>query len=290
VWVFAGWQLGLGELLAVLAVPAFGLSGAPTWGRVLGAIFKVVAVLVFGWLLRQTLTFFVFPRSRMEIGARYAILAMMHYLVIALAFVFALEGLGLDTSSLGWFFGAAGVGIGLGLQDVIGNFFSGLIMLVERPIRVGDTVQVADVVGKVQDIRMRGTVIRTFDNTTVLIPNRQMLGERVTNLSYGLGHARVTVQVGVDGDADPRRVQELLLDVARGHADLLADPAPTVWFTNFAASSIDFTLVGFTAKVADRIEVASDLRQEVFGRLRQEGIGVSLPRMDVHLAWPEGRP
>ncbi len=236
-----------------------------------------------GWLVRQTLTFFVFPRTRLEIGARYAILAVLRYTVIALAFVLALGAVGIETGSLGWFFGAAGVGIGLGLQDVIGNFFSGLIMLVERPIRVGDTVQVGETTGRVEDIRMRGTVIRTYENTSVTIPNRQMLGERVTNLSYGMGHTRLKIEVGVDYGEDPRRVRDLLLEVATQHSDVLADPEPTVWFMNFGASSIDFTLLCYTPRLTSRFAVASDLRYAIFETLRRHGISIPFPQLDLHV-------
>jgi len=254
-----------------------------TWAQVLGGILSVVLVIAAGNILRTILTYFVFPRTSMDVGARYAILAVLRYLTIGLAIIFALASLGLDTSSLGWFFGMAGVGLGLGLQDVIGNFFSGIIMLIERPIRVGDTVQVGDAVGKVEDIRMRGTVIRTFDNTSVMIPNRQMLGERVTNLSYGMQRARVKILLGVEYGTDPDRVKAILSSEALRHPDILDDPAPVVWFSDFGASSLDFTLLCHTARVTGRASVASELRFSILSRLEREHIQIAFPQMDIRV-------
>ena len=147
-WILADWDLSPAALWGLLGQPIAGGEGL-TWGQMLGGFAKIFVVILLGWLLKSILTFFVFPKSKIGVGARYAILAVLRYAVIALVAVFALAALGIDTSSLGWFFGAAGVGIGFGLQDIIGNFISGLIMLIERPIRVGDNVQIGEAVGKV---------------------------------------------------------------------------------------------------------------------------------------------
>ncbi|MFV1959167.1 MAG: mechanosensitive ion channel family protein, partial [Planctomycetota bacterium] len=259
VWILAGWELTPARLGTWLGRGIFG-TGTVTWGHLLGGVGRIAVVLLAGWFLRNVLTYFIFPRARVELGARYAINAVLRYVVWALVIVFGLDALGVDTSSLGWFFGAAGVGIGLGLQDIIGNFVSGLIMLLERPIRVGDVIQVGDALGKVEAIRMRGTVLRTFDNTTILIPNRQMLSERVTNRSYGMRYARVTVDVGVGYDADPARVQEILLSVARAEDDVLDDPAPWAAFMGYGPSSLDFSLRCNTGNVNGRLGLASRLR------------------------------
>ncbi len=286
-WVLADWDLTPNRLWALLSQPIVS-SGSTTWGQFLGGLTRIFAVVFLGWLVRSILTYFAFPKSSIGVGARYAILAMLRYAVIGFVAIFALSALGIDTSSMGWFLGAAGAGIGFGLKDIIGNFISGLIMLVERPIRVGDNVQVGDAVGKVENIHMRGTVLRTFDNTTILIPNRQLLDERVTNLTYGMEHARVIVEVGVSYDADPRRVRELLLDVARDHPKVKDDPEPGVLFMDFADSCLLFRLVTYTAEVTGRFGVASELRTEIFERLGGAGIEIPFPQRDLHLksGWP----
>ena len=282
IWVLSGWNLPPGAILQALQSP-IGAGGATTWGQIVGGILSVVTVLFAGWFLKNVLIYFVFPKSKVGVGARYAILAVLRYVVIAVAAVFALGVIGVDTSSLGWFFGAAGIGIGLGLQDIIGNFISGLIMLVERPIRVGDTVQVGQTMGKVENIRMRGTVLRTFDNTTVLIPNNQMLGERVTNLSHSMHNVRMRIPVGVSYGADPSQVKEILLQTAKDNPRVLEDPEPNVLFDGFGASSIDFFLVCYTSELGGRLGISSELRFEIFRRLGEEDIEIPFPQTDLHI-------
>ncbi len=281
-WVLASWEVTPALIKSMLASGIFG-EGTLTWGRLLGGVTKISVVLIVSWLIRSILTYVVFPRANIEIGARYALLAVLKYVTWGLVIVFVLDALGLETGSLGWFFGAAGVGIGLGLQDIIGNFVSGLIMLIERPIRVGDVIQVGDVMGTVEDIRIRGTVIRTFDNTAVTIPNRQMLGERVTNMSYAMDHARLKVEVGVAYSEDPERVRAILLEVARAHPDVLDEPDPAVLLSNFGPSSVDLTLICHTGKVTGRLGVASDLRQRIFKTLRDADVSIPFPQIDLHV-------
>jgi small-conductance mechanosensitive channel len=208
---------------------------------------------------------------------------MLRYAMVVLVVFFAMSGLGVETSSLAWFLGAAGVGLGLGLQDVLGNFFSGLVMLVERPIRVGDFVAVGDAAGTVEAIRMRGTLIRTPDNTTVLVPNRQMLGERVTNLTYGADHRRLQVSVGVAYESDPDEVRRTLLAIADRHPLVLRDPAPFVQLTSLGESALDFTLFAQSRSPLEVFQVASDLRFEILARFRAAGIEIAFPRRDVHI-------
>ena len=267
--------------------PGFALCIGLAMG-LLVAVGMVIGVLFAGWLLKNILTFFVFPGSRVGVGARYAILAVLRYAMIALAAVFAIGAFGVDTSSLGWFFGAAGIGIGLGLQDIIGNFVSGLIMLIERPINVGDNVQIGAAMGTVENIHMRGTVLRTFDNTTVLIPNRQVLGETVTNLTHKMSHARVIVEIGVAYGSDLAQVRRILLGVAAANPDVVDAPEPAVQLHNFADSSLLFRLITHTPKLTGRFGVASALRTAIYDRLNEEGVEIPFPQTDLHLksGWP----
>ncbi|MDF1699695.1 MAG: mechanosensitive ion channel [Planctomycetota bacterium] len=281
-WVLDSWSLSTG-IVADAMDQRIVAAEAVTWGDLAKGAWRVALTLCFGWLIRSILTYFVFPRSNASVGARYAILAMLRYTVGGLAIVFGLVAFGVNAGSLGWFFGAAGIGLAFGLQDIIGNFVSGLIMLVERPIRVGDIVEVGQTMGNVEEIRMRGTVLRTFDNTTILIPNSQMLGERVTNMTHGMAHARIKVGLLVPHDADPALVESILLAAAAGHPDVLDDPAPFVWFTEFSPSSLDFMLVCFTHQLRGRIGIASRMRFDIIERLRGEGIEIPFPQQEVHL-------
>jgi potassium efflux system protein len=188
-----------------------------------------------------------------------------------------------ETGSLGWFFGAAGIGLGLGLQDIIGNFFGGIIMLLQRPIRVGDIVSVDADSGTVEDIKMRGTTLRTFDNTTVLIPNRQMLASRIQNMTYSMGYTRVRVDVGVSYDADPEMVRRILLDTAREHPQIVAEPEPAVLFQGYGASSLDFTLFCYTRELKRRMGIASEIRYTLFQHFKREGIEIPFPQQVIHV-------
>lgn len=280
-WTLETWSLSTDVLREFLEAHVLA-GGSVTWGDLVTGAWRVFLTLAIGWLIRSILIYFVFPRSQASVGARYAILAVMRYIVVGVAIVFVLTAFGVDSSSLSWFFGAAGIGLAFGLQDIISNFVSGLIMLVERPMRVGDLVQVGTTMGNVEEIRMRGTVLRTFDNTTVLIPNSQMLGERVTNLTHGMGHSRIKVELVVPHDADPSQVESILLGAADAHPDVLKEPAPFVWFTQFTPSSLDFVLVCFTGELRKRIGIASRMRFDIIERLREAGIEIPHPQQDVH--------
>ena len=282
VWVLRSWSVSPGAVVEVLDTPITGSDGL-TWAHVLRGIGLVVLTLFFGWFVRGVLSYFIFPRSRVSVGARYAVLAVLHYLVVALAIIFALAAFGVDTASLGWFFGAAGIGLAFGLQDIIGNFISGLIMLVEQPMRVGDLVQIGEATGTVENIHMRGTTLRTFDNTSVLIPNSQMLGERVTNLTHGMGHTRMKVMVGVPHKTDPNLVKALLLASAAGHPEVLEEPVPWVVLDGFGPSSLDFTLVCYTGKLRGRLGISSALRFDILDRLEEAGIQIPHPQQDLHV-------
>ncbi len=286
-WILSGWGLSPVDLYAGFSEPVFG-SGGVTWGHLIGGFADVAIVLVLGWLLKNVLVFFVFPRARVDVGARYAILAVMRYFVAALVLIFALSALGVETGSLGWFFGAAGIGLGLGLQDIIGNFFGGIIMLLQRPIRVGDIVTVGDASGTVEDIKMKGTTLRTFDNMTILIPNREMLASRILNMTHSMGHTRVRVDIGVSYDAAPEVVEQILLETALAHEQVVSDPEPAVIFQGYGASSLDFSLFCYTHELRRRVVIASEIRYALFERLQREGIEIPFPQQVIH--FKDGRP
>ena len=283
-WILAAWGFGPSTIASALDRPVLS-GGVHTWGAVAGGAVRVGAVILVGWLVRDLLTFFAFPRARVEVGVRYAILAMLRYVVVAAASLFSLAAIGVDPSSLAWFVGAAGIGIGLGLQDVIGNFFGGLIMLIERPIRVGDFVRVGGTSGTVEAIRIRGTMLRTLENATVLVPNRQMLAERLTNLSYGIDRARIDVAVGVAQGSDPARVLAALCDTARRHPDVLATPDPWAEFARLGDASLDFVVYAYVRDPFAGGRVASELRVAIVAAFAAAGIELA-PARRVVLAEP----
>lgn len=280
--VLGVWGVGAAEFVAALDTPILGAGGL-RWGGVLEGVLHVGVVLLVGWLLKTVLVFFLFPGSRLDMGARYAVLTLLRYVVYLLAVLIGLNALGVDGSALAVFAGAATVGLAFGLQDIFANFFSGLIMLVERPLRVGDLVDINGAVGTVEAIRLRGTTLRTIDQTVITIPNRQIIGERLTNLTYGLQHVRVVVEVGVAYDSDPRQVARVLEEVVRNDPRFLTDPGPVVRLMNFGASSLDFLLMAFTRQVGDRFQIQAELRIAVLEAFRRHGIEIPFPQQDVYV-------
>jgi len=287
--VLATWDLTPTRLGAALDATIVG-GGTLTWGRVVGGFARMAGVIVFGRVLRTVLTFLVFPRAEVDIGVRYATLAILRYVVIAVVAMLAFDALGMDTGSLAWFLGAAGIGLGLGMQDLLGNFFSGLFMLVERPIRVGDLVEVGPTTGTVEAIRMRGTLLRTGHNTTVLVPNRQMMAERLTNLSHGLTYALVEVKVTVAHGTDPAKVERVLLALARANTSVVGDPSPSVRIAELSPTGLVFALYARTWRVRDRGGVASDLRYAILEAFAREGLDLPQPAAPVVGAPPPPLP
>ncbi len=276
------WHVAPADIHAFLDKPMFGTVG-PLWGTLLGGLAKVAVVLVLLALIKNILIFFVFPRANVEVGARYAMLTVLRYAAIVLVVLFLFGALGVDTSSLAIFAGAATFGLAFGMRDIFSNFFSGLIMLIERPVRVGDTIDVGSVKGKIEAIRLRTTTIRNFEGTSVIVPNTHLIGERLTNLSYGLTTARMQIDVGVSYGSDPRDVEKILLACAKEDSRWIDDPAPVVRFQNFGESSLDFTLRVWTRDVGDRWDMIHDLRVRVFEALNKAGIEIPFPQRDLHI-------
>ena len=276
------WDLSASDVARWMAQPIVS-GGELTWGSFLGGFVKAAVVWLGYGFVRNLLIFLVFPRTGVEAGARYAMLTVMRYGAWVLVFLFVLGALGMDTSTLAVFAGGATVGLAFGLKDIFSNFFSGLIMLLERPVRVGDTVEVGDVKGKIEAIRLRGTTIRTFEGTIVIVPNTQMIGERLANLSYTLHTARMQVDVGVSYGEDPAHVERILLEVARADGRVIDDPNPVVRFNNFGDSSLDFSLRVWTRDIDDRWALVSDMRRAIIEAFRREGIEIPFPQRDLHI-------
>ncbi|MGE0192059.1 MAG: mechanosensitive ion channel family protein [Planctomycetota bacterium] len=294
-WIAAIWILRrawdpTGEGVAQLATTSLFGSG-PTWGGLFGGFVGVASVILIGALVRNLLIFLVFPRIDLDAGIRYAVLTILRYVIWVVTAMMLLEVLGIDTSALAVFAGAFGVGLAFGLQDIFANFFSGLIMLLERPVRIGDTVEVGGTSGTVEAIRLRGTKIRTLDQTTVTIPNREMIGERLTNLSYDMPTARIVVNVGVGYGSDMRVVAETLLDVARRDGRILQDPEPHARLMGFGESSVDWVLRCWTGASSDRFAISSDLHRAVFSAFQRAGIEIPFPQRDLNIReWPKAWP
>jgi len=175
------------------------------------------------------------------------------------------------------------VGIGFGLQTIVNNFASGLILLFERPVKLGDTIEVGMQLGEVKKLGLRSTIIRTFDNAEIVIPNSDLIAGQVTNWTLAERKARVKIPVGVAYGSDIPKVLEILLTVAGEHPMILTTPAPKALFLAFGASSLDFELRVWIADFSDRRQVLSELNQEINSEFADAGIEIPFPQTDLHL-------
>lgn len=231
-----------------------------------------------GWLSTRFL-----PTTKLDIGLRNSITTSMGYVGFIASVMVAFSQAGLDLSSLAIVAGALSLGIGFGLQSIVSNFVSGIILLAERPIKAGDWIVVGGEEGTVRKISVRSTEIETFDRATVIVPNADFISGAVKNMMYGSKIGRITINIGVGYDSDPEKVQEILLDVAKKHPLVLTYPEISVIFMDFGASSLDFQLRGFIADCGNSLNVRSDLRFAIFKRLKEENIEIPFPQRDLNI-------
>lgn len=223
----------------------------------------------------------ILPRLEVDIGAETAIVTGIGYLGLVLSAMIAVSAVGLDLSSLAFVAGALSVGIGFGLQSVVANFISGIILLIERPIREGDWIEVAGHSGHVKKISVRSTHIETVDKHEVIVPNSELITGSVTNLTYGGNLGRINLPVGVAYDSDTNRARTILIDVATEHGKVLDTPVPAVLMDGLGDSALNFRLVCFVADVNVGVAVRSELFLEIVRRFREAGIEIPFPRRDL---------
>jgi len=250
----------------------------------LGMVALYLSVLL-SRLLRALVDTELTPKHGLEKGVGDSIKALLHYTLILVGFLFALSFVGIPVESFAIVAGALGVGIGFGLQDVVNNFLSGLILLFERPVRVGDTVVLDGEWGAIQRIGLRSTVIETFDRSELIVPNSKLISQTVTNWTLSHRVARAVFPVGVAYGSDYERVLVILGEVAAAHPNVLAEPAPFAVLTGFGDSSVDFEVRASIDDIDHRLRTLSDLLREIARRFAAEGIEIPFPRRDLHLRW-----
>jgi small-conductance mechanosensitive channel len=247
----------------------------------------VAAAFLISRLLRFLLEEDVYPRVTLARGVPYAVSSLLHYVILFAGFVLAIFALGFDLTRVTILAGAFGVGIGFGLQNVVNNFVSGLIMLFERPMKLGDTVQIADVTGTVERIGIRSSTLRTFEGAEVVVPNATLISDRLTNWTLSNLRRRIDLKVGVAYGTEPKKMLDLLISVARANRDVLAYPPPMALFNGFGESSLDFELRVWTDDYDQWVRIRSELGVELHGALSDAGIEVPFPQRVVRVL-PEG--
>lgn len=269
----------------VLGLPLFELgSAAFTPGKVLLVALALGALF---WLAGRLRTFIVngpLARRDVDVGVRWAIGSIVRYGVVLVGLLTILGAVGVKMDAVTVVAGAVGVGVGFGLQQITSNFVSGLILLVERPIKVGDRIEVEGVNGDVVKIAPRATTILTNDNIAIIVPNSSFVSGKVVNWSYSDRDVRFSVPVGVAYGSDTALVEEILLEVARENPGVLGDPPPDVLFDAFGESSLCFTLRIWTREYTTRpMILRSQLNFAIDRAFRARGVEVPFPQRDLHV-------
>jgi len=250
-------------------------------------LYFIISFTILTWMakrFRNLLVNKILLRANMEKGARSSIGLIARVMIMFIGAIFIIQSAGIDMSSLSLLAGALGVGIGFGLQNITDNFISGIIILFEKPIKVGDRIVVGDTEGDVINISVRATTILTNNNVSIIVPNSEFISSRVINWSHNDRNIRFDIPVGVSYSEDPDEVKEVLLSVAEENTHVLKRPAPNVFFDEFADSSLNFTLAVWTSSHTDKPRILkSELYFSIFEKFKEKGIEIPFPQRDVYI-------
>lgn len=256
--------------------------------RVSNIIIAFLVILVarlINWMLVNLVLYRYYKRKEINIGSQHAINQLLQYVIFIIAIFIALDRIGVNLTLVWAGAGALLIGVGIGLQQTVSDFFSGLLLLFERSVEVGDVLEVEGLVGAVKKIGLRSSQIQTRENITVIVPNSKLTSEKVVNWSHFDKRARFSIKVGVAYGSDTQLVKELLIKVANAHKHIIKYPPPFVRFTNFGDSSLDFELLFWSREFIRIEDVKSDLRFEVDQAFRENGVTIPFPQRDV---WMRG--
>ena len=270
-------------IIEIWGTELFG-DGTVTIGGILMVIILFVLVVIIERFLQRLIIRRFLSKTRLHSSLQYGLSRILGYILLAVGFYIAFQIAGFDLSSLAIIAASLGVGVGFGLQNIINNFVSGIIILAERPIAIGDRIEVAGIAGRVTKIQLRSTTVVTNDNITMIVPNADFISNTVTNWSHGDPKVRIRVPVGVAYATDLKLLQNLLLEAALEHPKALRDPKPVVLFTEFGDNSLNFELAVWTQEMtATPIHFTSEMNFIIEEKLRENGIEIPFPQRDLHV-------
>ncbi len=249
----------------------------------------LVALIVFGLAfiaahnLPGTLELLVLRHLSLNTGTGYAITTLLRYVIVVAGVTATFQTLGMEWSSIQWLVAALGVGLGFGLQEIFANFVSGVILLFERPIRVGDVVTLNNTTGTINKIHIRATTLIDFDHKEIVVPNKIFITQQLTNWSLSDQITRIVLPVGIVYGSDCETARKLLLEIASKHPAVLKDPEPSAFFMRFGESSLDFELRVFCGLIQDRPKLVHEINMEISRLFAEAGINIAFPQLDVHL-------
>ena len=252
-------------------------------GRLIGAIGLFWCVSMTSWVIQIFLREEIYPRQKIAIGVGISINRLIHYAFLVLGIVIALSSIGFNFQNFAFIVGALGIGIGFGLQNIVNNFASGLILLFERSIKVGDMVQINNDWGTVKNLGLRATIVETFDKSEMIVPNSELVANKVINWTLSDRKTRLIIPVGIAYGSDVKTAFNSLKEVAQTHGLVSKNPEPMVLFMSFGDNSLNFELRVWVEDVDNRLAVKSDLHKMIDERFRNRGIEISFPQRDLHL-------
>lgn len=259
-----------------------GLTSFTLWDIVVFFLVIWLSIII-AKMIRIVLEKDVLNKLSLGKGVPYTIAMMVRYSIITVGVILAVTAAGIPMNNLTVLFGAFGVGIGFGLQDIFNNIVSGFILLFERPLQIGDTIEIGKYVGNVKTIGIRSSNIRTFDGAEVIVPNGQLISNEVINWTLSDQRRRIEIVVGVAYGSDPHKVNKLLKNLLLEHHDVIDDPSPYVYFNEFGESSLNFRLLFWTSYSGEWIRIRSEVMFKIYDTLMQEGISIPYPQIDLHL-------
>ena len=260
-----------------------------SWQDLLLSVFVFLLTFVAARNIPGLLSLAVFSRLNLGPGGNFAFTTMVRYFIVLTGVVIGLNKIGITWDKVQWLAAAITLGIGFGLQEIFANFVAGLILLFERPIRLGDIVTVGDVSGKVTEIKIRATTIQQFNNRDLVVPNKDFITNQLTNWTLKDSILRFDLAVGIAYGSDTRKAEKILKQILKDHPKVLDEPAPQVIFNSFGDSTLDFLLRAHVGQVGNLVDTQSDLHYQIDDAFRKAEIEIAFPQQDVHVrSLPDG--